>query len=53
MLCVYNYSREYINDCRSKADLQLLPYKNPVTAAGKHAEEYFAGIFSEIERKFL
>ena len=35
MLCINNYTKKYINECRSKVDLQLSTYNILVTTARK------------------
>ena len=37
MLCMNNYTQEYIDECRKKVDFQLSTYKNIVTIAREQA----------------
>jgi hypothetical protein len=37
MLCVNNYTREYIDECRSNVDVHLVAYQNLVAAARDRA----------------
>ena len=49
MFCVNNYTQRYIDQCRSKVDLQLSTYKNLVTIARKHVGANEALLKSAIE----
>ncbi len=49
MLCVNNYTQKYIDECRSKVDLQLSTYKNLLTTARKQVGANEAILNSAIE----
>lgn len=38
MLCVNNYTKEYIDECRSRVAAQVSAYKALIAAASKHAK---------------
>jgi hypothetical protein len=58
MLCINNYTQEYIDECRARVDSQLSSYKKLTKTANKSAIEafepaFFNNMVIEIEHKYL
>ncbi|MDP9229974.1 MAG: hypothetical protein M3O67_04780 [Bacteroidota bacterium] len=48
MLCINNYTHKYINECRSKVDLQLSTYKKFVPKTGSAKEPFETSFFNHL-----